>query len=985
MEQNMQLWLVPRLTQPSLTLMPGESRSASFTESLDGKFSYEIWILADSAEDPFLGIEVDGSELYQNVRIPSMKKGKWYLLGGVTLPKGEHQLKYRNTGNAPIQLNGLLMTRDASYIHQGTADSHRQLLEQGHPVDSMLEQLYTVSGVESPEEKAARLAHLANMGFLEREDQYTAEGNCRCGVPMGGIGAGKIELDEDGILTAITINNNQDVPIYRADGSFFAAWWKKEGENPQCCLLQKGGKLPDCIPRVENIRFDGFFPCAALEYEGLPFGLTLNAFSPLVPYDTKNSAIPGVMYCFRVKNFSDEPMEVSLLFSWENILGTGGSMSLRSGDLSHATPDIFNTWNPGYTWCNRTGNTQSFWAENQRQGIHFTASEDHGNPSSFGEYTLLSPGSLEEVSFCENWDSHTDPLKFWKGFAAAGQLSGSHSHMPAANPEDHPSAGISRKIRLLPGEQREILFILSWHLPHYLDVSRKDIGVFYARNFADSRQSAFYLAENRESLERATREFEKLMRASSLPAWLQHKIINDRFPIYTNSWFTESGKFSINEAPTGMMGCLGTMDQRLACNSLYTNFFPQLDRIELNLFAEQQGEDGSIPHDVGFGQFNEGPHNGTWSDLCSSFILQVYKSFRYTGDQDFLNEMYPRIQRAVEYQLSIDYDRNGIPDVGAGNGTTYDTYHWYGTCSFVASLWLAELQACIRLAQHQQDEAFAQKCRKLFEIAQESMIQELWREFPYGAHFINYHDSLGENISNNCFIAQLAGQWFADLMDLGDLLPTDKISTALRTIWNRNICFRDFKLMSDETTPEGDACGYHYTFIQYDEAYYGCLAITRGMVAEGLECFRRVWEVSHNAPWNIGLTYQTDGFFTGLPYYMTNPASLFLLDALAGWLPDASNRCLQIRLADPDQPLEMPLFSPKIWVWLSYQTEKGIQLRIEKILDDAVFDRVYLKDSRQFCLSEGTKGHLESTPEKTVFHADKPFCEGSCISFSFFN
>jgi hypothetical protein len=36
------------------------------------------------------------------------------------------------------------------------------------------------------------------------------------------IGAGKIELTPDGYFTAATINNNQDCPIYRMPGSFFA-------------------------------------------------------------------------------------------------------------------------------------------------------------------------------------------------------------------------------------------------------------------------------------------------------------------------------------------------------------------------------------------------------------------------------------------------------------------------------------------------------------------------------------------------------------------------------------------------------------------------------------------------------------------------------------------------------------------------------------------------------------------------------------------
>ena len=70
--------------------------------------------------------------------------------------------------------------------------------------------------------------------------------------------------------------------------------------------------------------------------------------------------------------------------------------------------------------------------------------------------------------------------------------------------------------------------------------------------------------------------------------------------------------------------------------------------------------------------------------------------------------------------------------------------------------------------------------------------------------------------------------------------------------------------------------------------------------------------------WNIGLTYYTNGRFCGLPYYMTNPASLFLLDALSGWMPDTANGILKL-FPHTCEDLRLPLFSPTIWVMLDYQ------------------------------------------------------------------
>ncbi len=1007
MKQNTILWLLPELNQPVSVLLSGEKRTISFVQCLDGKFSYDIWILAQGEGETLFRVEVNGTTLYESMRIPERKNGVWYLLGGVTIPKGEHRMEICNVGDMPVSIQGFLMGRSTEYITGGMADQHSAMLMSGKSVEEILDDNFAPGVQETAEEKERRLAQLARMGFLYDESQYAAEGRCRCGVPMGGIGAGKIELDKDGIFTAITINNNQDVPIYRVDGSFFGVRWKEEGTEAKAVLLQKGGHLPDTIPRVDDIQFEGLFPHAHLKYEGLPFKLELDAFSSLVPYDVVKSSLPGVVYRFQVENTTNASMDISLLFSWENILGVGGSAFLESGDMARKTPVIYNTWNPCHTWCNREGNRQKAWTESEKQGLHFQASQAHGNPSSFGEYTLLNVGKPEEVSVCENWDSWQDGKLFWDMFVREGFLKSITMHQDEeiavsmsqsrnetievsmsqpqneATEESHPTAALCRKMKLEAGEKREVVFVLSWYMPHFLDAKHRDIGVHYSNHFADSRQVANYLAENYDRLQMETCEFEKRICASNLPKWLQHKLINDRFPIYTCSWFAKDGKFAINEAPTGMMGCLGTMDQRLACNSFYLNFFPELDRTEMMLFANQQGDDGSIPHDLGSGLFLDEPHRGSWSDLCSSFILQVYKIFIYTNESSFLEEVYPKIKRAVTYQLSIDYDKDGIPDVGAGNGTTYDTYHWYGACAFVASLWLAELKACIRLAEFQKDTEFANQCMALFEQAQKSMIDKLWKEFSYGGHFINYCDVRGNHESENCFIAQLAGQWFADLMDLGDLLPAEKIREALNTIWNRNVNFKNFTLMSDETTPEGDAYGFGYTFLQYDEVYFGCLAISRGMAEYGLECYRRIWEATKSSPWNIGLTYQTDGFFTGLPYYMTNPASLFMLDVLGGWLPDAVAGRLQIEPTNVEDELELPVFSPKVWAWISWKAGKYCEIRIDRLEEDVAFTEVFWKNARDVCAVEGLEGEFEMKEEGALFRAMRPLRVGDVVRFVF--
>lgn len=928
MEQNSFFWLVPQSGKPALTLKKGESAVFDFVQGFDGRFSYEVWVYGLMEEDTHLGLNLDGQTLYSSMRLLASPEKRWRQFGNLQAAKGEHRAVL-SAVNRDCVLEGLLICRDGGYVQRGMATEHLPMIAEGTDILRVLEEAGMLSPQrETAEEKGKRLERLDRDGFVERPDQDASEGRCRCGVPMGGIGAGKIELDSQGVLTAITINNNCEVPIYKTRGCFFGVWANR-GEQKDAMLLQTTDLSGNDLPVADRIAFRGRFPKAELSYykEGFPVEVSLCAFSSLVPYNQKDSSLPAVVYAFTLENPSEQKVETSVLFSFENLIGAGGSMAYRSHNPDKESTFVMNSWNPGYVWCDRRGNRQQPVSLDGGEGLYFdTIGGSHGDPASCGDYTLLCTEKSDvAISRKVGWDVFREGAGLWADFAQDGMLGqgdAADETGKIGTDEVYPAAAMSAKVTLKPGEKRQITYVFAWNMPCYPDTSGKDMGVYYSNFFSSSKEAARYAAANRERLFEETTAFERHLKESTLPEWLQEKLINDRFPVYTCSWFTRDGKFSINEAPAGMMGCLGTMDQRLACNSLYTNFYPVLDQKELTLFADIQGDDGSIPHDLGAGEFLEKPRRGSWSDLCSSFILQVYKYYLYTGDRAFLEKMYEKVKKAVAYQLTTDDDQNGIPDVGAGRGTTYDTYHWYGTSAFVASLWIAELAVCEKMAEIQGDESFGRECAARRERACGQMDAELWTDcYDFGGYYKNFNDSIGDRVSQNCFIAQLAGEWFVSLVDVPSGLPREKVKEALGTIYRRNVDIRNIAIMNDETTPEGDFFGYGYTFVQYDEVYYGCLAIYQDMVREGLKVFEKVYQRTKDMQWNIGLTYYTDGRFCGLPYYMTNPASLFLLDAMSGWLPDVANGVLKLFPHTDEDRIRLPLFSPQIWMQMTY--EKG--------------------------------------------------------------
>ncbi len=871
LQQNEYIWIIPSKQQKSLSLQPGESVTFPFVQPLDGGFSYDVWVVSAEEKDSYYGMKVNEKQLYAAMKVKG--GAAWQLYGNFWVAKGEHALTVTNASDKQASLEAILVTRGDGFIRSGVASKHLEQIKLGADPDELLLQDKLIgSAAESEDARRARLQTLYDLGFTDRLEQDVSTGNARCGVPMGGIGAGKVELDKHGILTAITVNHNYELPIYRTDASFFAAY-AKVGEKAEAVVLQDENISCNAFPLCDSIDFTGRFPRAELRYhkKGFPVEVSLSAFSPLIEKDEAMSSIPAFAATFTLYNPQKEPAEAAILFSMENLLGIGGSMVRKSADEKNPSMNIMNTWNAAYTVHNRD-NSKQFAKDG---ALHFVGGNDI-DPSYKGEYCMLCN---KPTTVCESFEG-TDMADIFAQFAKDGTLSVGKAAVKK------PAGAMSAKINLQPGQTQKITFVFAWYLPVYLDANGNDWSAYYVNHFGSAKDVATFVMGSKDILFAKTKAYEDRLFASDLPLWLKEKLLNDRFPVYTCSIFTKDGRFSINEAPTGMMGCLGTMDQRLASQIYYSNFFPHLDQTEITLFANIQGEDGSIPHDIGNERIYTEPHTGTWSDLCSSFVLQSYRHALTTGNTAFLTEMYPKMKKAVEYQLSIDFDQDGIPDVGAGHGTTYDTYHWYGCCAFVASLWLAELKCLIKIAELFSDDAYKAKCEEMFAVAQKSMIGKLWNtDYDFGGYFQNYKDVISGKESHNCFIAQLAGEWFAQSLYLGDILPEALVREAFATMADRNLYCNDIKMMSDETTPEGDSAWFGYTFVQYDEQYYACPAIRHGYYQDGIEVYQRV--ASLPDPWNIGLTYFTDGKFMGLPYYMTNPASYSLIEAFSGFLPDA--------------------------------------------------------------------------------------------------
>ena len=126
------------------------------------------------------------------------------------------------------------------------------------------------------------------------------------GVPLGGIGTGRVDLCRDGRFRNFSGNNNQDMPLESPDG-LAGAFLSVTVDGREKLLASRPMQgLEPC----QALQFVPAFPQASLTapaiFAGLDTSVTLSG--PLVPHDLPNASLPVVLIRWRLTNRGTEPI-----------------------------------------------------------------------------------------------------------------------------------------------------------------------------------------------------------------------------------------------------------------------------------------------------------------------------------------------------------------------------------------------------------------------------------------------------------------------------------------------------------------------------------------------------------------------------------------------------------------------------------------------------------------------------------------------------
>ena len=775
------------------------------------------------------------------------------------------------------------------------------------------------------------------------------------GVPLGGIGAGKIEFFANGRFSNVATNNNWDAPIVDSiarspakprilegfDGSIGENQWRRrtmtsEEGLPGSWLAvhtpEIGSRLlkTDVRPALSGIdrnqiAFDGKFPRATVRYSGLgALEVGLTAFSGLELGPSKGrhkeSSLPLAMFAVRAANTSDRPLPVHVAFSWQDVSGLGGY--------------------PHFPVNNFLGETPTFQASRTMPGLRF-ASTKHGPEPRFESQFALRvrrPRQGAQTDFALGWDPR------WRGDDIGRWLS--RGRLPRKQIGDGTAGVLGVRLVLGAHANDEILFALAWNSPHLIpsvtdwlalddpqssppapewvgNPQRADLGHAYSNWYSDPWDVAEHGLREAPAILAGVDDWQRPLLESNLPDRFATALCNDLFPLYTNTWYTRNFTFSVNEAPTDMHGCMGTIDQRSVANAAISQSFPDLDRSELDLFTKDQirADDdprrygkhwnlhtgrcdlpidraGSILHDVGWDHLEGGRTGGEiwltphWPDLTSVYVLQAYQHGIWNGDREWLRSTYPSIKAALKFQATLDQTGNGIPDLWGPGSLTYDTsvFPYFGSAPFIATLYIAALRAAKRLAGSLEDTDFEAWCERAIAAATSSMETELWN--PNTGHYMMWRDDLATNWDGTskahptsnpaCHIGQLAGEWWTTLLGLDPVVPPQQAQQVLSAIYANNV--RPVRGCPANESHEGVISE---SWTPYVLAYYAALAVAAGRPDEGWEAVDKIYRVRYEldgSPWDAPLEWSGEHNETAQwgRFYMSNPASWYVLQAIGG-------------------------------------------------------------------------------------------------------
>lgn len=706
--------------------------------------------LTCSAQEMNLYVDGVACDILSGGALFDFSKENLPLSLGSSSPKGQEQLECC-IDEAAIYSRVLSGAEIASHVD---AMGHREArLELAAAVEKRIEQEAKARAEADALRNARRDAILKSDDLMSRGKPTVYRGKHLTAIsfPVGGIGAGLIQMDGLGRLAVWQIFNNHQYAF--VPHSFFAVRAKGAGGAAIMRALQGAAVGP--FSAMKEITFRGEYPFGWFTFEDveLPVKVTLETFNPLAPLDAQSSAIPCAIFNLTAANESSVPAEVSFLASQQNAVGCLGDKPISGRSY------------PGFG-----SNGNRAMRDGKAIILHMTSGKPKDSPG-YGDMTLMA--LAEEAKAVASWES----LEKLAQEIAAGSVSASEKAGPS--PEGQTLDGaIVVTFKLAPGETRTTPFALTWHFPNarHGDGGWQGTGNMYASWWADALDVARYLQEDFDRLTAKTRLYHDSLYASNLPYWLLDRIGSQVAVLRTKTCFwAKDGYFGGWEGCNQAGGCChGNCDHVWHYAQAHARLFPDIARtMREQEFRFQNPETGGVPH--------RQPDSFPAFDGQCGAVLNSYREHLISPDGKWLKEHWTSVKKALEFTIATwDKDEDGLL-----SGAQWNTLDGAlgGSSSWLGSLYLAALAAGERMAMLQGEPEAAKRYASIRVSGQNKQDETLFN----GEYYIQIPEATpNEDYGEGCHIDQVLGQWWANQLDLGWLYPREHVRSALNSLVRYN-------------------------------------------------------------------------------------------------------------------------------------------------------------------------------------------------------
>lgn len=831
---------------------------------------------------------------------------------------------------------------------------------------------------------------------------FTQDALREIAFPLGGIGTGTVSLGGYGNLRDWEILNR---PSKGSVLPFTFAAIRVEGTGiPVNIRVLERERLPPFsgafgmpkvtglgLPHFREATFTGAYPFAHIHFQdsSFPVEASLEAYNPMIPLETDVSSLPVAVLEYTFTSHAEVALEATVAFSIMNPIGWDGVAR-----LSRRLAPFFGE------------NLNEYRQVDGLNGLFLSSGKYAADSTRFGSMALLTDS--DETSCRSAWKHASSQEEFqiwWDEFRATGRFPcapGKPSHEGSTE-----FATLAAHIRLRPGEDKRVSFVLSWHFPNaenYWSNEKEHRGKTLKNHYGGKWRSAWepaaYTLRNLPSLRRRSERYRDTLYNSTLPPAVIDAVSSQASIIRTNTVMVLEGKRTLAfEGCSDQSGCCP-----MNCTHVYNyeqamaHLFPDLERsMRETDFLINMRPDGSMSFRTPVPLRKGGNRMPPAADGQMGCVMKVYREWRLGGGDDWLRTLWPAVKRSLEYSwVKWDKNRDGVMEASQHN--TYDV-DFTGPNTMMGTLYLGALVAAAKMAEYLGEIETAKRYRKLFARGSLLLDKLCWN----GEYYIQQIDQSRETAGRNqygegCLSDQLLGQWFAEIVDLGKLLPHQRIRTALRSVFRHNFAqelrrhpnpARLFALNDEKgllvcTWPRGKRPAR--AFVYSDEVWTGieyqvaAHLIYEGMVKEGLAIVQAVrdrYDGARRNPW--------DEVECG-HHYARAMSSWSLLTALSGFAYSAPLKELRFAPRVNRKHFRCLFSTGTAWGSYSQQTARE-RLRIEISIEGGRLELDILRlplhrDSAK--LLSPTEAAVEVDGEQTIvrFRSSVTLEEGETLTLS---